>query len=78
MKKRFAVLPGDGIGVDVTREALKVLAAAERIEIETRSFDYGAERYLATGETLPDGALEELAAFDAIFMGAFGLSLIHI
>ena len=75
MKKRFAILPGDGIGVDVTREALKVLgaaAAAERIALETRSFDYGAERYLATGETLPDGALEELASFDAIFMGAFG------
>jgi 3-isopropylmalate dehydrogenase len=75
MKKRFAVLPGDGIGVDVTREALKALAAAaaaERIELETRSFDYGAERYLATGETLPEGALEELAAYDGIFMGAFG------
>jgi len=75
MKRRFAILPGDGIGVDVTREALKVLhAVAERssLDLETRSFDYGADRFLKTGETLPPEALEELQGFDAIYMGAFG------
>jgi 3-isopropylmalate dehydrogenase len=69
------VLPGDGIGIDVTREALKVLeaaASAERIELDCRSFDYGAERFLATGEALPDSAFDEFATFDAIYMGAFG------
>jgi 3-isopropylmalate dehydrogenase len=72
---RFAVLPGDGIGVDVTREAVKVLGAVaeERgLDLRCESFDYGAERYLETGETLPDEALEQLAGFDAIYMGAFG------
>ena len=56
MRRRFAILPGDGIGVDVTREAVKVLKAAaskNSIELERESFDYGAERYLKTGETLP-------------------------
>ncbi|HKQ59684.1 MAG TPA: 3-isopropylmalate dehydrogenase [Candidatus Polarisedimenticolaceae bacterium] len=75
IKRRFAILPGDGIGVDVTREAVKVLQAAsalERFELELAHFDYGAERFLRTGEGLPDSALETLRGFDAIFMGAFG------
>jgi len=75
MKRRFAILPGDGIGVDVTREAVKVLeAVAENnsLDLELQHFDYGAERYLKTGETLPDEALEEFKTFDAIYMGALG------
>jgi 3-isopropylmalate dehydrogenase len=75
MKRRFAVLPGDGIGVDVTREAVKVLEAAaelESFELETKHFDHGAERFLETGETLPDAVLEEFKTFDAVFMGALG------
>jgi 3-isopropylmalate dehydrogenase len=75
MKKRFAILPGDGIGVDVTREAVKVLetvAAETSLDLRLEHFDYGAERYLRTGETLPDDALEALRGFDAIFMGALG------
>jgi 3-isopropylmalate dehydrogenase len=75
MKRRYAVLPGDGIGVDVTREAVKVIEAAAEIvpfELETQHFDYGAERFLRTGETLPDAVLEEFKTFDAVFMGALG------
>jgi 3-isopropylmalate dehydrogenase len=75
MKRRLAILPGDGIGNDVTREAVKVLEAAidpAAVQLETRTFDYGAERFLKTGETLPAEALEELRGFDAIYMGAFG------
>ncbi len=75
MRRRIAVVPGDGIGIEVTREAMKVLrcvADATGEEIEATEYDYGADRYLRTGETLPDGALEELRSFDAIFMGAFG------
>jgi len=72
-KRRFAILPGDGIGIDVTREAMKVLeAVTSGVEVETQTFDYGAERFLKTGETLPAAALEELQTFDAIYMGAFG------
>jgi 3-isopropylmalate dehydrogenase len=73
---RIAVVPGDGIGVDVTREAVKVLEAVARsssLPLETRQFPWSADHYLATGETMPPGAHEDLAAnYDAIFMGAFG------
>jgi 3-isopropylmalate dehydrogenase len=73
---RVALIPGDGIGVEVVAEAVKVLhAAADRTgdEIRMTPFDWGAERYLRTGETLPAGALEHLAGnFDAILLGALG------
>jgi 3-isopropylmalate dehydrogenase len=75
MKASFAILPGDGIGVDVTREAVKVLRAVtdgSGVDVHLESFNYGADHYLKTGETLPDAALEHLKTFDAIYMGAFG------
>lgn len=75
MRRSFAILPGDGIGIDVTREAVRVLEAvgsAQGLDLRLESFDYGAERYLRTGETLPGDALETLKGFDAIFMGALG------
>ena len=59
--QRIAVIPGDGIGVDVTVEASKVLAAAaERwaLPLETVAFPWSADHYLESGETLPDGALQ--------------------
>ncbi len=74
-EKTIAVVPGDGIGIDVTREAIKVLRAvgdALSVRFRLTEYDYGAEKYLATGVTLPDGALDEFAQHDAIFMGAFG------
>ncbi len=74
--QRIAVIPGDGIGPDVTAEAFKVLAAAgERwgLALETVYFPWNADHYLDSGETLPDGALEMLRdEFAAIFIGAFG------
>jgi len=70
------VLPGDGIGVDVTTEAVKVLeAAAERwsLPIELEHFPWSAEHYLATGETIPAGAFADLRErFSAILIGAYG------
>jgi 3-isopropylmalate dehydrogenase len=75
MDRRYAMVPGDGIGIDVTREAVKVLEAASSVfgfGLTLEHFDYGAERYLKTGETLPEGALAVWSGFDAIFMGAFG------
>jgi len=75
MKRRFAVVPGDGIGVDVTREAVKAIqAAAEafRFTVVLDSFDFGADRYLRTGETLPPGSFDLFRTYDAVFMGAFG------
>lgn len=74
--QKVAVLPGDGIGVDVTRESVKVLAAAtERwsLPIEVVTFPWSADHYLETGETLPDGALEEFRdGYAAILVGAYG------
>src|SRR5512134_2162596 len=75
MQRRFAMVPGDGIGIDVTREAVKVLRAVADLasfELELEHFDFGADRYLQTGETLPPGALDTFRSFDAVFMGAFG------
>jgi 3-isopropylmalate dehydrogenase len=71
---RLAVIPGDGIGPEVTDEALKVLSAAtpSDVKIESNRYDLGAERYLATGEVLPDTVLDELRGHDAILLGAVG------
>jgi 3-isopropylmalate dehydrogenase len=72
---KIAVIPGDGTGPEVVREGLKVLAAVSEIDgfqYETVEYDLGGDRYLATGEVLPDDALEELATFDAIYLGAVG------
>ena len=73
---RIAVVAGDGIGVDVTHEAVKVLERVARlrsIPLALTSFPWSADHYLKTGETVPPGAFEELSrSFDAIFMGAFG------
>ncbi|MCA9155307.1 MAG: 3-isopropylmalate dehydrogenase [Pirellulaceae bacterium] len=74
-KLKIAVIGGDGTGPEVTAEALKVLkaiAAQEGIQYETTDFDFGGERYLRTGDILPDGAVEQLRGFDAIYLGAVG------
>ncbi|MDQ1533604.1 MAG: 3-isopropylmalate dehydrogenase, partial [Actinomycetota bacterium] len=68
---RVAVIGGDGIGPEVTAEALKVVRAAG-VSLDTTEFDLGGARYLRTGEVLPDSVLEELRAFDAIVLGAVG------
>jgi 3-isopropylmalate dehydrogenase len=71
---KLAVIPGDGIGPEVTAEALKVLeqAAPADVKFEPTRYDLGAERYLATGEVLPDSALAEIREHDAILLGAVG------
>ncbi len=71
---KLAVIPGDGIGPEVTAEALKVLEAVapSGVKFEPTRYDLGAERYLATGEVLPDSVLEEIRGHDAIVLGAVG------
>jgi 3-isopropylmalate dehydrogenase len=73
---RIAVIPGDGIGKEVIPEACAVFQAAARAfghTVEFETFDWGADRYLRDGVTLPDDAPEMLQArFDAIFLGAMG------
>ena len=74
--KRIAVIPGDGIGPEVLREAVRVLKHLQQtrgLEVELVDFDWGAEKYLRDGVTLPEGALEMLSnEFHAILAGAFG------
>ncbi|MEM1183073.1 MAG: 3-isopropylmalate dehydrogenase [Acidobacteriota bacterium] len=74
--QKIAVLAGDGIGVDVTAEATKVLeAAASRFDLslELDALPYCADHFLETGETLPDGALDDFREhYAAIYIGAFG------
>jgi 3-isopropylmalate dehydrogenase len=73
---RIAVIPGDGIGKEVTPEALKVLKSvttATGRPMEFVEFDWGADKYLRDGVSLPDGAVEMLRdEFDAILFGALG------
>jgi 3-isopropylmalate dehydrogenase len=70
---KLAVIGGDGIGPDVVAQALKVMrAAAPDVAIHETSYDLGAGRYHATGETLSDKVLDELRGQDAILLGAVG------
>src|SRR6202158_958149 len=73
---RIAVIPGDGIGKEVTPEAVKVLravAASAKRPVEFIEFDWGADKFLREGVTLPAGAVEMLRdEFDAILFGALG------
>jgi len=72
---KIAVIPGDGIGEEVVNEGLKVLqTTAEKVgfEYETVFYDFGGDRYLRTGEVLPDSAIAEFRQMDVIYLGAVG------
>lgn len=76
-KRRYkiAVIGGDGTGPEVVREGVKCLKACmERFgfTLDFQEFDWGGDRYLKTGETIPPGGIEELKQFDAIYLGAIG------
>jgi 3-isopropylmalate dehydrogenase len=71
-KRRIAVIPGDGIGQEVIPQAVKVIRASGA-DVEFTDFDWGADRYLRDGVTVPPDGFAMLARdFDAIFVGAFG------
>jgi len=74
--KRIAIIPGDGIGPEVIREAVRVLERLREthgVELQLTHFDWGVDKFLREGVTLPAAALEMLANdFDAILAGAFG------
>ena len=77
MKKTYSIglIPGDGTGPEVTREAVKVLGAASQkfgFQLDYTPYDFGGERYLKTGETLPDSAIEEFRKHSALYLGAIG------
>jgi 3-isopropylmalate dehydrogenase len=72
---RIALIPGDGIGVDVTREAVKVMRCVMNkyaLDLQFTEFDLGAERFLKTGNSITEEHWQQLADHDAIFLGAMG------
>ncbi|MBT6211196.1 MAG: tartrate dehydrogenase [Woeseia sp.] len=74
-KIKVAVIPGDGIGTEVLPEGLRVLEAAGHrhgLEFEWQEFDWSCETYLKTGRMMPEDGIEQLASFDAIYLGAVG------
>jgi len=71
----IAVIGGDGTGPEVAQEAIKVLdaaAASHGFGLSYQEFDFGGDRYLETGEALPDNAADDMRGFDAILLGAIG------
>jgi 3-isopropylmalate dehydrogenase len=72
---KVAVIGGDGTGPEVTAEGVKVLKAVSQLEgiaLELADYDFGGNRYLRTGDVLPESALKELGTFRAILLGAVG------
>jgi tartrate dehydrogenase/decarboxylase / D-malate dehydrogenase len=72
---RIAVIPGDGIGNEVIPAGIEVLtrvAALQQFSLQFTHFDWSSERYVRTGAYIPEGGLEALRKFDAIFFGAVG------
>ena len=72
---KIAVFAGDGIGPEVTQEALRVLDVTAELAgftVDCKHFPHGSEHYLATGELLPDDVLEEVRGMDAVYLGAIG------
>ncbi len=75
MTYKIAVIPGDGTGPEVINEGLKVLKAIsekENFKIDLTFYDLGGERYLKTGEVLPESVFGELKKVNAIYLGAIG------
>src|SRR3954471_19613142 len=68
---KLAVIPGDGIGIEVTEQALRVLDAVQP-GVQAEHYDLGAARWHRTGEVLPDSVLDEIRGADAILLGAVG------
>lgn len=72
---KIAAVPGDGIGVEVIAAGVEVLQALSQksgFNLNFKNFDWSSETYLQTGNYIPDGGLDELKTFDAIFFGAVG------
>src|SRR5436305_13776638 len=66
---KIGVIGGDGIGPEVVAEALKVVRAAG-VDLDTVALDLGGQRYLRTGDVLPDAELDQMRSLDAMLLGA--------
>jgi tartrate dehydrogenase/decarboxylase/D-malate dehydrogenase len=74
-KHKIALIPGDGIGKEVVPEGVRVLEAAARrfnFELEFTDFDWSCDRLVKTGKMMPEDGMEQLKAFESIFLGAVG------
>lgn len=72
MTQKIAIIPGDGIGKDVTQAAWQVVEKATSGSFTAEWFDWSCDTYLSTGRMMPDNGIETLRAFDAILLGAVG------
>ncbi|MDA0261834.1 MAG: isocitrate/isopropylmalate family dehydrogenase, partial [Proteobacteria bacterium] len=75
MSYRIAVVPGDGIGLEVVPEAIRVLdvaAGTHDFDVTWQTFDWSCETYTKTGRMMPEDGIDQLREFDAIFLGAVG------
>jgi 3-isopropylmalate dehydrogenase len=76
MTRKIAVVPGDGIGPEVTREGMKVLEKLNderKLDLDFVHFDWNADTYLRTGVSMPEGAMDDIRKnYAAVFVGAFG------
>ena len=71
----IALIPGDGIGMEVMPEGVRALEAAgskHGVEFKWQEFDWSCETYLKTGRMMPEDGIEQLRVFDAIYLGAVG------
>ncbi|MEA2844734.1 MAG: tartrate dehydrogenase/decarboxylase / D-malate dehydrogenase, partial [Rhodospirillaceae bacterium] len=74
-KHKIALIPGDGIGKETVPEGVRVLEAAARrfnFQLEFTDFDWSCDRLLQTGKMMPEDGMEQLKAFESIFLGAVG------
>jgi len=69
---KIAVIAGDGVGPEVIEEGIKILETTAEPTFKFIHFDWGSDRYKRTGAFIPEGGLDKLASFDAIFFGAVG------
>src|SRR5467141_3864077 len=74
-KHKIALIPGDGIGKETVPEGVRVLEAAARrfnFQLEFTDFDWSCDRLLKSGKMMPEDGMEQLKAFESIFLGAVG------
>ena len=72
---KIAVIPGDGIGVEVVKSSIEVLKSLEKnkgYKLDFHEFDWSSEYYFKNGIMMPQDGIEQLKSFDAIFLGAVG------
>ena len=77
---KIALIPGDGIGMEVMPEGVRVLEAAaskHNLSLEWTEFDWSCETYLKTGSMMPEDGIDQLRPFDSVYLGAVGFPTVE-